>query len=114
MVLQISEAGAIYDGVTVVFAHTLSPEEQGTTTLIEVFRLAIVNDVGTFLKKYAAASLLNQVAMTKYYDTVALHGTYMFVLTCSFTVRSVCFRTSPVNAYVRISIEIRLEHSYSS
>jgi hypothetical protein len=51
MVLQISEAGAIYDGVTVVFAHTLPPEEQGTTTLVDVFRLAIVNDVGTFLKK---------------------------------------------------------------
>jgi hypothetical protein len=47
-------------------------------------------------------------------QTVALHGTYMFVLTCSFTVRSVCFRTSPVNAFVRISLEILLEHSYSS
>jgi hypothetical protein len=47
-------------------------------------------------------------------NAVALHGTYMFVLTCSFTVRSVCSRTSPVNAYVRISIKIRLEHSYSS
>ena len=69
MVLQISETGAIYDGVTVDFAHTLSPEEQGTTTLIEVFRLAIVNDVGTFLKKVRSRLLLNQVAMTKYYDT---------------------------------------------
>ena len=45
-------------------------------------------------------------------DTVALHCTYMFVLTCSFAVRSVCFRTSPANALLHISLEIRLEHSY--
>jgi hypothetical protein len=44
--------------------------------------------------------------------SVALHCTYMFVLTCSFTVRSVCFRTSPANALLHISFEMRLEHSY--
>ena len=36
----------------------------------------------------------------------------MFVLTCSCTVRSVCFRTSPANALLHISLEMLLEHSY--
>ena len=36
----------------------------------------------------------------------------MFVLTCSCTVRSVCFRTSPVNALLHISLEMLLEHLY--
>ena len=49
---------------------------------------------------------------TEYEGSVALHCTYMFVLTCSFAVRSVCFRTSPANALLHISLEIRLEHSY--
>ena len=43
---------------------------------------------------------------------VALHCTYMSVLTCSFTVRSVCFRTSPANVSVHFSLEMHLEHSY--
>ena len=36
----------------------------------------------------------------------------MSVLTCSFTVRSVCFRTSPANVSVHFSLEMHLEHSY--
>ena len=45
-------------------------------------------------------------------SVVALHCTYMFVLTCSFTVRSVYFRTSPANVSVHFSLEMHLEHSY--
>ena len=36
----------------------------------------------------------------------------MSVLTCSFTVRSVCFRTSSANVSVHFSLEMHLEHSY--
>ena len=43
---------------------------------------------------------------------VALHCTYMSVLTCSFTVCSVCFRTSPANVSIHFSLEMHLEHSY--
>ena len=44
--------------------------------------------------------------------TIEIENYILKMKTCSFTVRSVCFRTSPANALLHFSLEMRLEHTY--
>jgi hypothetical protein len=73
-----------------------------------LFTAAILDTDDKGCCDYLEASYLREV----WAADVALQCTYMFVLTCSFTVRSVYFRTSPANALLHISLEMRLEYSY--